>query len=137
MGKYKTGIGKLLSAMKKNIREVNDQEVCRRLEILMHSEKEDMNINLVKRLLESSPYEIDPREVPEPFSQYVKHYYYMLKREERIKQKEGDVPKLSSSSGRKNPPSIKRADSSSKKKGLSGIKVTKKTISKKKIDKKI
>ena len=108
MGKYKTGIGKLLSAMKKNIREVNDQEVCRRLEILMHSEKEDMNSTLVKRLLESSPYEIDPKEVPEPFSQYVKHYYYMLKREERIKQKEGDVPKLSSNTSRKKTPSMRK-----------------------------
>ena len=101
MGKYKTGIGRLLSAMKKNIREVNDQEICRRLEILMHSEKEDMNIGLVKRILESSPYELDPKEVPEPFSQYVKHYFYMLSREARIMQKEGIVPKLGEASGRK------------------------------------
>ena len=115
MGKHKTGIGKLLSAMKKNIREVNDQEVCRRLEILMHSEKEDMNIGLVKKLLESPPYEIDPKDVPEPFSQYVKHYYYMLKREERIKLKEGDVPKLSSTAVRKKISTVTRPPSISKK----------------------
>jgi hypothetical protein len=78
----------------------------------MHSEKEDMNINLVKRLLESPPYDVDPRDVPEPFSQYVKHYYYMIRREERIKLKEGELPE--SSKTKKNKPTSKKKALSSK-----------------------
>lgn len=55
--------------MRKMTLEVNDSEVCRKLEILMNSEN---------RLLAAahsphrgSPLDFDPREVPEPYTQYV------------------------------------------------------------------
>ena len=73
--------------MRKLIREVNDQEICRRLEILMNTEKEDLPSATVRRMLEQ-PLDFDPREVPEPFTQYVKHYLYMIKRESREKERE-------------------------------------------------
>lgn len=80
-------IGKLLSAMKKLIKEVNDQEICRRLEILMNSEKEDLSAGAIRKILET-PESIDAKEIPEPYPQYVKHYIYMLKREARDKVRE-------------------------------------------------
>lgn len=92
MGRNKAGLGKLLVAMRKRVVEVNDQEICRRLEILMHSEKEDIPLNSVKKLIES-PLDFDPREIPEPYTQYAKHYIYMFKREDRIKQKETELRK--------------------------------------------
>jgi len=73
--------------MKKLIREVNDQEICRRLDILMHSGKDDIAPALIKRILEQ-PSDFDSREVPEPYTQYVKHYMYMLKRYGREKEKD-------------------------------------------------
>ncbi|MCR9144686.1 MAG: hypothetical protein NXI24_20780 [bacterium] len=80
--------------MRKMIVEVNDQEICRRLEILQNSEKEDLAPSLMKRLLES-PEDFDAREVPEPYTQYVKHYLYMVKRDSREKARDrdgGDAP---------------------------------------------
>lgn len=83
------GIGKLLSAMKKLVREINDQEICRRLEILMQSEKEDLPQVLVKRILESASADsLDIKEIPEPFPQYVRHYFYMARREKRLQQQD-------------------------------------------------
>ena len=80
-------MARLLSAMKKLTREVNDQEICRRLEILINSEKEDLPPSSVKSLLED-PADFDPSVVSEPYTQYVKHYLYMVKREERNKEKQ-------------------------------------------------
>ncbi|MCB1167772.1 MAG: hypothetical protein KDK37_05105 [Leptospiraceae bacterium] len=80
-------MARLLSAMKKLTREVNDQEICRRLEILINSEKEDLPPSSVKSLLEE-PGDFDPSTVSEPYTQYVKHYLYMVKREERNREKQ-------------------------------------------------
>lgn len=80
-------MARLLSAMKKLTREVNDQEICRRLEILINSEKEDLPPSSVKSLLEN-PSDFDPSSVAEPYTQYVKHYLYMVKRDERNKEKQ-------------------------------------------------
>ena len=82
MAKRKSGMNRLLGVMKKLIREVNDREICRRLEILINSEKEQLPVSMVRRILELPP-DFDPREVPEPYTQYVKHYLYMVKREQR------------------------------------------------------
>lgn len=84
MAKANPGIGRLLAAMRKMVTEVNDQEICRRLEILQNSEKEDLAPSLIKRLLEA-PEDFDAREVTEPYTQYVKHYLYMVKRDSREK----------------------------------------------------
>lgn len=109
MSRSSQGVSRLLSAMKKLIVEVNDQEICRRLEILMNSEKEDLPQPIVRRILDT-PNEIDAREVPEPYTQYVKHYLYMLKRDARDKRREPAAatdevktaaPKKKSAGGRK------------------------------------
>lgn len=91
MAKPNPGVGKLLGAMRKLVSEVNDQEICRRLEILQGSEKEDLSASIVKRLLET-PDDFDPREVQEPYTQYVKHYLYMVKREARERAREKKSP---------------------------------------------
>ncbi|MEQ8353772.1 MAG: hypothetical protein RH862_20005 [Leptospiraceae bacterium] len=87
MSRSNPGVARLLSAMKKLNREVNDQEICRRLEILINSEKEDLPPSFVKSLLES-PADFDPSAVSEPYTQYVKHYLYMVKREDRAREKQ-------------------------------------------------
>ena len=87
MARGKPAISKLLTAMRKMIREVNDQEICRRLEILINSEKDDLPAQ-IGRLLMESPDDVDPTsQVPEPYTQYVKHYLYMVKREDREQEK--------------------------------------------------
>lgn len=86
MNKNNQGIQKLLSAMRKLIREVNDKEICNKLEILVSSEKEDIPANLIKDLLES-PLTFDPTKIQEPYVQYVRHYIYMVKREKRLAEK--------------------------------------------------
>ncbi len=91
MAKPNPGVGKLLGAMRKLVSEVNDQEICRRLEILQGSEKEDLSASIVKRLLET-PGDFDPREVQEPYTQYVKHYLYMVKRDARERTREKKSP---------------------------------------------
>lgn len=91
MSRSKPGIGKLLSLMRKMSREVNDQEVCRKLEVLMNSEKDDFTPTLARRVLDL-PSDFDPREVPEPYTQYVRHYLYMVRRAEKDGQK---LPKKS------------------------------------------
>jgi len=90
ISKNNQGIQKLLSVMKKMIREVNDKEICNKLEILVSSEKEDIPANMIKDLLES-PLTFDASKVPEPYTQYVKHYIYMVKREERLNQKKEEL----------------------------------------------
>lgn len=83
VSKNNQGVQKLLNSMKKLIREVNDKEICNKLEILVSSEKDDINPNLIDELLHD-PLSFDPAKIPEPYSQYVKHFIYMVKREARI-----------------------------------------------------
>lgn len=68
--------------MRKLSVEVNDEEICRRFETLMHTSKEDLNLNSVKSLLQN-PSEFEPKEIPEPYTQYVRHFMYMVKRNEK------------------------------------------------------
>jgi len=86
MAKGNPGVTRLLTAMKKLVREVNDKEICNRLEILIGVEKEDIPPNLVRQLFDS-PLSFDADQIPEPFAQYAKHFLYMLKRDERIQQR--------------------------------------------------
>lgn len=84
--KGNSGVQKLLAAMRKMIREVNDREICNRLEILASSEKEDIPQNVIKELLEN-PLNFDVSKIKEPYVQYVKHYIFMVKRENRLNQR--------------------------------------------------
>ncbi|MCE9500436.1 MAG: hypothetical protein K8R21_08055 [Leptospira sp.] len=68
--------------MKKLTVEVNDQEICRRLETLMVTSKEDLNLSSVKLLLEK-PLDFDPKDIPEPYTQNIRHFIYMVKRNEK------------------------------------------------------
>lgn len=87
MSKGNPGVSKLLNSMKKLIREVNDKEICNRLEILMGVEREDIPAHLVRALFDD-PLAFDADQIPEPFSQYAKHFLYMLKRDQRIQHRE-------------------------------------------------
>lgn len=73
---------KLIEAMKRLCNEVNDHEICKRLENLILTSKEDLNMLVVNSLLEK-PMDFEPKEIPEPFTQYVKHFIYMVKRNEK------------------------------------------------------
>ncbi len=99
--------------MKKMIVEVNDQEICRRLEILMNSEKEDLPQPIIRRILDA-PNEVDAREVPEPYTQYVKHYLYMLKRDARDKRRDPSAvaAEEGSASSKKKPAAGRKARAS-------------------------
>lgn len=48
----------------------------------MLTSKDDLSLSTIKILIED-PLEFDPREVPEPYTQYVRHFIYMVKRNER------------------------------------------------------
>jgi hypothetical protein len=74
---------RLIEAMRKLSIDVNDREICRRLETLMLTSKDDLNAPAINSLLEN-PLEFDPREVQEPYTQYVKHFIYMVKRNEKM-----------------------------------------------------
>lgn len=69
--------------MKKVTSEVNDHEILRRLETLMVTSKEDLNQTVVRSLLEN-PLDFDPKSVPEPYAQYVRHFVYMVKRNKKM-----------------------------------------------------
>ncbi|PJZ24893.1 hypothetical protein CH352_12935 [Leptospira hartskeerlii] len=69
--------------MKKVTSEVNDHEILRRLETLMVTSKEDLNQAVVRSLLEN-PLDFDPKSVPEPYAQYVRHFVYMVKRNKKM-----------------------------------------------------
>ncbi|EIE01080.1 hypothetical protein LEP1GSC185_3788 [Leptospira licerasiae serovar Varillal str. VAR 010] len=69
--------------MKKVTSEVNDHEILRRLETLMVTSKEDLNQTVVRALLEN-PLDFDPKSVPEPYAQYVRHFVYMVKRNKKM-----------------------------------------------------
>lgn len=121
MSRSNPGVARLLSAMKKLTREVNDQEICRRLEILINSEKEDLPPSSVKSLLED-PADFDPSTVAEPYTQYVKHYLYMVKREERNREKqrqETESRKQARAGKKKSAPARKKARKTASKKSSS------------------
>ncbi|EQA36063.1 hypothetical protein LEP1GSC047_0558 [Leptospira inadai serovar Lyme str. 10] len=100
----RTSFQKLLNAMKKLIMEVNDNEILRRLETLMATSKEDLNQAVVRSLLEN-PLEFDPKSVPEPYAQYVRHFVYMVKRnKKRGLDVTFDAGNLDSKSLKKSPP---------------------------------
>ncbi|TGK01742.1 hypothetical protein EHQ53_14770 [Leptospira langatensis] len=69
--------------MKKVTSEVNDHEILRRLETLMVTSKEDLNQAVIRTLLEN-PLDFDPKSVPEPYAQYVRHFVYMVKRNKKM-----------------------------------------------------
>lgn len=48
----------------------------------MLTSKEDLSLSTIKQLIEN-PLEFEPRDVQEPYTQYVRHYIYMVKRNER------------------------------------------------------
>ncbi|MCG9875150.1 MAG: hypothetical protein MH321_10225 [Leptospiraceae bacterium] len=74
---------KLLNAMRRLSIEVNDNEICKRLEVLLLTSKEDLPMSLIKTLIES-PLEFEPKDIQEPYTQYVRHFIYMVKRNERM-----------------------------------------------------
>ncbi|WP_336297477.1 hypothetical protein [Leptospira sp. GIMC2001] len=74
---------KLLAAMRRLSVEVNDHEICKRLEVLMLTSKEDLALSSIKILIDK-PLDFEPKEVPEPYTQYVRHFIYMVKRNERL-----------------------------------------------------
>lgn len=79
----KPGFSKLLEAMKKLSIDVNDREICKKLDTLMVTSKDDLNLASIKSLLQS-PLDFDPREIPDPYTQYVKHFIYMVRRNEKM-----------------------------------------------------
>lgn len=78
----KVAFTKFIEAMRKLSTEVNDLEICKRLETLMLTSKEDLNMASVKTLLQD-PQAFDPKEIPEPYTMYVKHFIYMVRRNEK------------------------------------------------------
>lgn len=79
----KQGFSKLIDAMRKLSVDVNDREICKKLETLMLTSKDDLNVADVKVLLQS-PNSFDPKDIPDPYTQYVKHFIYMVKRNEKM-----------------------------------------------------
>jgi hypothetical protein len=76
---------RFLNAMRKLSLEVNDNEICKRLEILMATSKDDLPIAIVNQLL-LDPKNFDPKLIHEPYTQYVRHFIYMVKRNGRLPQ---------------------------------------------------
>ncbi|TGM45558.1 phosphatidylinositol phospholipase [Leptospira vanthielii] len=74
---------KFLNAMRKLSTEVNDSEICKRLEILMATSKDDLPLALVNQLLQDAK-NFDPKAIHEPYTQYVRHFIYMVKRNGRV-----------------------------------------------------
>lgn len=68
--------------MKKMSLEVNDYEICKRLETIMMTSKEDLSQVVVKSLLDN-PIDFDPKTLPEPYGQYIRHFVYMVKRNKK------------------------------------------------------
>ncbi|PJZ52898.1 phosphatidylinositol phospholipase [Leptospira adleri] len=106
---------KLLNAMKKMSLEVNDYEICKRLETIMMTSKEDLSQVVVKSLLDN-PTDFDPKTLPEPYGQYIRHFVYMVKRN----RKQGidtnfDTPAHSKSSEKQNGLSSESVKSPAKK----------------------
>lgn len=79
----KPGFSRLIEAMRKLSLDVNDREICKKLETLMVTSKDDLNISGIKNLLEA-PMDFDPKDIPDPYTQYVKHFIYMVKRNDKL-----------------------------------------------------
>ncbi|PJZ44206.1 phosphatidylinositol phospholipase [Leptospira brenneri] len=111
---------KFLNAMRKLSTEVNDSEICKRLEILMATSKDDLPLAVVNQLLQD-PKNFDPKTIPEPYTQYVRHFIYMVKRNGRVPSDllagEEDRSSADRASGSK--PSAKKSASSKSKSGTS------------------
>ncbi|MCW7492701.1 hypothetical protein ND861_08795 [Leptospira sp. 2 VSF19] len=95
---------KFLNAMRKLSTEVNDSEICKRLEILMATSKDDLPLALVNQLLQDAK-NFDPKAIPEPYTQYVRHFIYMVKRNGRVPSDfiSGEEDRRSDSAGSKSP----------------------------------
>ncbi|MCG6153860.1 phosphatidylinositol phospholipase [Leptospira bandrabouensis] len=93
---------KFLNAMRKLSTEVNDSEICKRLEILMATSKDDLPLALVNQLLQDAK-NFDPKAIHEPYTQYVRHFIYMVKRNGRVPSDfaSGEEDRNSDSSGSK------------------------------------
>lgn len=112
------------------VEDVNDVEICRRLEILMNTEKEDLETKLVNQVFEEG-LKFDPRLLPEPYTQYVRHYLYMLKRAKKKEDRgEAEAPVSAGRTPRRKTPRRKKSGVARKKK--SGSKKKKATVRKKK-----
>ncbi len=83
MSSKRIAFQKFINAMRKISLEVNDLEICKRLDILMATSKEDLSLSLINDLV-SDPIHFDPKIIPEPFTQYARHYVYMAKRNAKL-----------------------------------------------------
>jgi len=83
MSAKRVAFQRFLQAMRKLSVEVNDLEICKRLDILMATSKEDLPVAPVGELL-ADPLRFDPKNIPEPYTQYARHYVYMVKRNARL-----------------------------------------------------
>ena len=81
--KSNNALNRLLVTMKKLSVEVNDQEICKKLEVLISTTKEEVNPLVIKELFDH-PETFDSNVVPEPFCQYVRHFTYMIRRNEKL-----------------------------------------------------
>ncbi|TGK83040.1 hypothetical protein EHQ24_06930 [Leptospira noumeaensis] len=111
---------KFLNAMRKLSTEVNDSEICKRLEILMATSKDDLPLAHVNQLLQD-PKNFDPKTIPEPYTQYVRHFIYMVKRNGRVPsdllsgdEERSGADRSSAKSAKKTTPVSKSKGSSSK-----------------------
>ncbi|WP_425460522.1 phosphatidylinositol phospholipase [Leptospira ilyithenensis] len=112
--------------MRKLSVEVNDTEICKRLDILMATSKDDLPLAQVNQLL-ADPKSFDPRAIPEPYTQYVRHFIYMVKRNGRLPSES----RVSFGDGEEESHSRIKADSLTKKSTLSS-KTSKSTSPRKK-----
>ncbi|WP_411821369.1 phosphatidylinositol phospholipase [Leptospira sp. 'Mane'] len=118
---------KFTNAMRKLSVEVNDTEICKRLDILMATSKDDLPLAQVNQLL-ADPKSFDPRAIPEPYTQYVRHFIYMVKRNGRLPSES----RVSFGDGEDENHSRSKADSLAKKSAIPGKKTAPKKASKKK-----
>ena len=79
MAKSVASLNRLLSSMKKMSMDINDQEICKKLEILIATNKDEVNSISINQLL-LDPLGSDASDIQEPFCQYARHFVYMIKR---------------------------------------------------------
>jgi hypothetical protein len=125
-------ISRLHQLMKKLCLDINDSEICRRLEILMNTEKDDLSKDKVDLLVKQGV-EFEPKILPEPYTQYVRHYLYMVKRKQKEIEEKSKKVRLSTSKKKKSSAiSEKKKNPTNKKRPI-----TKKGAAKKKTSKTI
>ena len=108
-------LSKLLVAMKKLSIEVNDQEICKKLELLISTTKEEINPNTIKSLFDD-PLNFDSHDIPEPFSQYVRHFVYMIRRNNKLGVNLYDAPVIATIPGKKRVSEVKAPQKTAAKK---------------------